>query len=101
MYGKSASAESRCFATRTSKAVHLYLTISETDRHVAVTLQSATTAVRMRGHVSGDHSYLELLFDEDQVCVGCRMSALWCFSKMSLSVRASLSDSAFAAQAPF
>ncbi len=87
MYGKSASAESSSFSTRMSKAVHLYLTISETDGHVAVTLQPAATSARMRGHVSGDHSYLELLFDEDQVCVGCwTLSALWCFSKMSLSV---------------
>ncbi len=51
---------------RPSRAVHLGLTVAE-DGLVTAAIRSATSAVRMRGHVSGDHSYLQLLFDNDEV----------------------------------
>jgi hypothetical protein len=58
--------------SRAFKVVHLRLSASE-DGHVTVTLRPSTSAVRMRGHVSGDLSYIQLLMGNDKVCLCVKM----------------------------
>ena len=52
---------------RSKNLIFLALTVSASSGRVSVSLTPSTRTSRMRGHVPGDHSYLDLLFDGSKV----------------------------------
>ncbi len=59
---------------KATMAVSLRLAVEPGDGRVTATLTATSRSVRMREHVAGDASFLELLFDHDQVRVHCYSS---------------------------
>ncbi len=56
--------------------VSLSIEVCATSERVKITLVPMARTARMRGHVTGDNSYLQLLFDNNQVLCVCGMKGV-------------------------